>query len=226
MFQFLRFALLTISYLVWLFFFWTSRLVLPLLCKDMVDVLDNSSNTTNHSSLSDYAFLYGVFPTAPSVAIYAVYYNAELEVVSELQLNFVICLECIFLKLSWTCFSLWQVTAGMVISTFLSAPIMYVSAWLLTIHLMDPQCLMNSLESVSFNISIVSLVALVSDCVTCTDSFITNCTPDCSLVSLFSFYSPKKWIGNFWNYQSIVLNKSTQFSVWITFLSLAHSSFF
>lgn len=50
----------------------------------------------------------------------------------------------------------------MVISTFLSAPIMYVSAWLLTIPGMDPQLLMNSLQNVSFNISIVSLVALVS----------------------------------------------------------------
>lgn len=50
----------------------------------------------------------------------------------------------------------------MVISTFLSAPIMYVSAWLLTIPSMDPQLLMNSLQNVSFNISIVSLVALVS----------------------------------------------------------------
>lgn len=49
----------------------------------------------------------------------------------------------------------------MVISTFLSAPIMYVSAWLLTINSMDPQLLMNSLQNVTFNISIVSLVALV-----------------------------------------------------------------
>ncbi|XP_028249119.1 integral membrane protein GPR155 [Parambassis ranga] len=109
-------------------------LLMPLICKDMVDLLDNNSTSAlNHSSLSNYAFLYGVFPTAPSVAIYAVYYNAELEVV----------------------------TSGMVISTFLSAPIMYVSAWLLTIHWMDPQLLMHSLQSVSFNISIVSLVALV-----------------------------------------------------------------
>lgn len=49
----------------------------------------------------------------------------------------------------------------MVISTFLSAPIMYVSAWLLTIPLMDPTPLVIELENVSFNISIVSLVALV-----------------------------------------------------------------
>lgn len=61
---------------------------MPLICKDMVDLLDKrNTSALNHSSLSDYAFLYGVFPTAPSVAIYAVYYNAELEVVSSLQLR-------------------------------------------------------------------------------------------------------------------------------------------
>lgn len=60
---------------------------MPLICKDMVDLLDNSNtSSSNHTSLSNYAFIYGVFPTAPSVAIYAVYYNAELEVVSYLHL--------------------------------------------------------------------------------------------------------------------------------------------
>ncbi|XP_019945714.2 lysosomal cholesterol signaling protein [Paralichthys olivaceus] len=126
---------LTRSTVVTLILLITAKLLLmPLICKEMVELLDNSNITSlNHSSLSNYAFLYGVFPTAPSVAIYAVYYNAELEVV----------------------------TSGMVISTFLSAPIMYVSAWLLTMRRMDPQVLMNSLQNVSFNISIVSLVLLV-----------------------------------------------------------------
>lgn len=55
---------------------------MPLLCKDMVDVLDANNSTVNDSSLSNYAFLYGVFPPAPSVGIYAVYYNAEIDVVS------------------------------------------------------------------------------------------------------------------------------------------------
>ncbi|KAF7662473.1 hypothetical protein LDENG_00233980 [Lucifuga dentata] len=110
-------------------------LVMPLVCKDMVDILDIgvNSSSANHTSLSNFAFLYGVFPTAPSVAIYAGHYNVELEVV----------------------------TSGMVISTFLSAPIMYVSAWLLTIPLMDPTPLVTELQNMSFNISIVSLVALV-----------------------------------------------------------------
>ncbi|XP_020785204.2 integral membrane protein GPR155 isoform X1 [Boleophthalmus pectinirostris] len=110
-------------------------LVMPLVCKDMVEILDVGVNSSspNHTSLSNFAFLYGVFPTAPSVAIYAAHYNMELEVV----------------------------TSGMVISTFLSAPIMYVSAWLLTIPLMDPTPLITELQNVSFNISIICLLALV-----------------------------------------------------------------
>ncbi|XP_039456294.1 integral membrane protein GPR155-like [Oreochromis aureus] len=125
---------LTKSTVVTLILLTTAKLLLmPLICKDMVDLLDKrNTSDLNHSSLSDYAFLYGVFPTALSVAIYAVYYNAELEVV----------------------------TAGMVISTFLSAPIMYVSAWLLTIRWMDPQRLMNSLQNVSFNMSIFILTCI------------------------------------------------------------------
>lgn len=56
---------------------------MPLVCKDMVDILDVgvNSSSVNHTSLSNFAFLYGVFPTAPSVAIYAGHYNMELEVV-------------------------------------------------------------------------------------------------------------------------------------------------
>ncbi|XP_073726822.1 lysosomal cholesterol signaling protein isoform X2 [Misgurnus anguillicaudatus] len=109
-------------------------LVMPLMCKNMVELLDAGNfSFVNHSSLSDYAFLYGVFPTAPSVGIYAAQYNMELEVV----------------------------TAGMVISTFLSAPIMYVSAWLLTIPWMEATSLVTELQDVRLNISAVSLIALV-----------------------------------------------------------------
>ncbi|XP_070831792.1 lysosomal cholesterol signaling protein [Chaetodon trifascialis] len=126
---------LTRATVVTLILLTTAKLLLmPLICKDMVDLLDNSNTSSlNHSSLSNYAFLYGVFPTAPSAAIYADYYNAELGVI----------------------------TSGMVITTCLSAPLMYVSAWLLTMHWMDPQLLMDSLQNVRFNISIVSLFALV-----------------------------------------------------------------
>lgn len=74
-------------YIFSLFLFSLLSLVMPLVCKDMVDILDagvNSTNT-NHTSLSNFAFLYGVFPTAPSVAIYASHYNMEVEVVSTVR---------------------------------------------------------------------------------------------------------------------------------------------
>ncbi|KAL7991620.1 hypothetical protein Chor_015876 [Crotalus horridus] len=87
-------------------------LLMPLLCREMVELLDKSQTLVNHTSLSNYAFLYGI-------------------------------------------------TSGMVISTFVSAPIMYVSAWLLTIPSMDPDRLAAAIQNVSFDISIVSLVSLI-----------------------------------------------------------------
>uniref|UniRef100_A0A8C3U713 G protein-coupled receptor 155 n=1 Tax=Catharus ustulatus TaxID=91951 RepID=A0A8C3U713_CATUS len=107
-------------------------LMMPFLCREMVELLDKSDNVVNHTSLSNYAFLYGVFPAAPGVAIFASQFNMEVGII----------------------------TSGMVISTFVSAPIMYVSAWLLTIPSMDPNPLAAALQNVSFDISIVSLISL------------------------------------------------------------------
>lgn len=108
-------------------------LVLPLLCREMVEVLDKGDSVINHTSLSNYAFLYGVFPVAPGVAIFATQFNMEVEII----------------------------TSGMVISTFVSAPIMYISAWLLTFPSMDPKPLAYAIQNVSFDISIISLVSLI-----------------------------------------------------------------
>ncbi|GAB5575756.1 integral membrane protein GPR155 [Prionailurus iriomotensis] len=108
-------------------------LVLPLLCREMVELLDKGNSVVNHTSLSNYAFLYGVFPVAPGVAIFATQFNMEVEII----------------------------TSGMVISTFVSAPIMYVSAWLLTFPTMDPKPLAYAIQNVSFDISIISLVSLI-----------------------------------------------------------------
>ncbi|XP_015279226.1 PREDICTED: integral membrane protein GPR155 [Gekko japonicus] len=108
-------------------------LLMPLLCREMVELLDKSNSLVNHTSLANYAFLYGVFPAAPGVAIFATQFNMEVEII----------------------------TSGMVISTFVSAPIMYVSAWLLTIPSMEPKKLASAIQNVSFDISIVSLVSLV-----------------------------------------------------------------
>uniref|UniRef100_A0A8B9BBR6 G protein-coupled receptor 155 n=1 Tax=Anser brachyrhynchus TaxID=132585 RepID=A0A8B9BBR6_9AVES len=112
-------------------------LMMPFLCREMVELLDKSDSVVNHTSLSNYAFLYGVFPAAPGVAIFAAQFNMEVGII----------------------------TSGMVISTFVSAPIMYVSAWLLTIPSMDPNPLASALQNVSFDISIVSLVSLFIACI-------------------------------------------------------------
>ncbi|OCT61163.1 G protein-coupled receptor 155 S homeolog isoform X1 [Xenopus laevis] len=108
-------------------------LVLPLICRELVELLDKTSDMANHTSLTNYAFLYGVFPVAPGVAIFASQFNMELEII----------------------------TPGMVISTFVSAPIMYVSAWLLTIPSMDVKPLVSALQNVSFDISILSILSLI-----------------------------------------------------------------
>ncbi|KAJ6660740.1 hypothetical protein lerEdw1_017366 [Lerista edwardsae] len=128
---------LTKSTFVALILLITAKLLLmPLLCREMVELLDKS-NSLNHTSLSNYAFLYGVFPSAPGVAIFATQFNMEVEII----------------------------TSGMVISTFVSAPIMYVSAWLLTIPSMDSKRLASAIQNVSFDISIVSLVSLFVACI-------------------------------------------------------------
>lgn len=46
-----------------------------------MEVLDKGDNVGNHTSLSNYAFLYGVFPVAPGVAIFATQFNMEVETV-------------------------------------------------------------------------------------------------------------------------------------------------
>ena len=59
---------------------------MPLICRELVELLDTGpTSSLNRSSLSNYAFLYGAFPTAPSVAIYAAHYGMELDVVRPLS---------------------------------------------------------------------------------------------------------------------------------------------
>lgn len=75
-------------------------LFLPLIAREMIQVLHvgKSSNETNSWSL--FGFLYGTFPAAPSSAIFAAKYGVDEQ----------------------------MVTSTMVLSTLLSAPIMFISA--------------------------------------------------------------------------------------------------
>ncbi|XP_070437671.1 lysosomal cholesterol signaling protein isoform X2 [Equus przewalskii] len=147
-------------------------LVLPLLGREMVELLDKGDSVVNHTSLSNYAFLYGVFPVAPGVAIFATQFNMEVEII----------------------------TSGMVISTFVSAPIMYVSAWLLTFPTMDPKPLAYAIQNVSFDISIISLVSLS---IVCAGMMIWNFVKEKNFVGQIlvfvllysSLYSTYLWTG-------------------------------
>ena len=56
---------------------------MPLITEEIVSQLGAGSNQTDNSNWSDFGFLYGTFPTAPSVFVYATKYNLECEVIGE-----------------------------------------------------------------------------------------------------------------------------------------------
>ncbi|XP_066178883.1 lysosomal cholesterol signaling protein isoform X2 [Sylvia atricapilla] len=173
-------------------------LMMPFLCREMVELLDKSDSVVNHTSLSNYAFLYGVFPAAPGVAIFASQFNMEVGII----------------------------TSGMVISTFVSAPIMYVSAWLLTIPSMDPNPLAAALQNVSFDISIVSLISLFIACVGMVAWNFTVKEKDITiqiLVFIFlysSLYSTYLWTG-FLSFSLFLLKKRETIKIPIGFIIIA-----
>uniref|UniRef100_A0A8C3R4K1 G protein-coupled receptor 155 n=1 Tax=Cyanoderma ruficeps TaxID=181631 RepID=A0A8C3R4K1_9PASS len=173
-------------------------LMMPFLCREMVELLDKSDSVVNHTSLSNYAFLYGVFPAAPGVAIFASQFNMEVGII----------------------------TSGMVISTFVSAPIMYVSAWLLTIPSMDPNPLAAALQNVSFDISIVSLISLFIACVGMVAWNFTVKEKDVTiqiLVFIFlysSLYSTYLWTG-FLSFSLFLLKKRETVKIPIGFIIIA-----
>ncbi|KAM4897553.1 lysosomal cholesterol signaling protein isoform 2-T6 [Sylvia borin] len=173
-------------------------LMMPFLCREMVELLDKSDSMVNHTSLSNYAFLYGVFPAAPGVAIFASQFNMEVGII----------------------------TSGMVISTFVSAPIMYVSAWLLTIPSMDPNPLAAALQNVSFDISIVSLISLFIACVGMVAWNFTVKEKEITiqiLVFIFlysSLYSTYLWTG-FLSFSLFLLKKRETIKIPIGFIIIA-----
>ena len=57
------------------------RLLTPFLIRSIVTSLDVGYNTTVTTDYSTYGFIYGMFPTAPTVYIYASLYNIEAQLV-------------------------------------------------------------------------------------------------------------------------------------------------
>lgn len=78
-------------------------LVLPLIIRESVVFLSAGENPSDVSNLSTFGFLYGTIPTAPALFIFTLRYNIDIDLIA----------------------------SAMVVCTFLSAPLMFVSAKLI-----------------------------------------------------------------------------------------------
>ncbi|XP_060589800.1 lysosomal cholesterol signaling protein-like isoform X2 [Ruditapes philippinarum] len=107
-------------------------LLLPCITWQVVGALE-MNQMNNSKPLSMYGFLYGTFPTAPSVFLYASHFSVAQDIVA----------------------------TGMVACTFLSAPLMFVSAKMMTVVVNSEMDYKALLVDTSFDLSVVSLVCNV-----------------------------------------------------------------
>ena len=106
-------------------------IVMPLITREIVSQLDVGVNPNDTLDWSNFGFLYGTFPTAPSVFVYASKYSLETELIAN----------------------------SMVACTFVSAPIMFVSARLLSVKSINPSDYINELDNFLLDLSIISCLA-------------------------------------------------------------------
>lgn len=62
-----------------------SSLVLPLVCRQTVNIIDAGDNFNDTTELSTFGFLYGTFPAAPGAFVIATQYNVEVELVRTIE---------------------------------------------------------------------------------------------------------------------------------------------
>lgn len=108
-------------------------LLLPLVTWLVVGGIERISDNTNSTSDAMFGFLYGTFPTAPSVFLYASHYSTATDLVA----------------------------TGMVAGTFLAAPLMFVSARMLSVVVVSEMDYKDLLLQTSFDASVISMVACV-----------------------------------------------------------------
>lgn len=106
-------------------------LILPLVTREIVSLLKPGANANETSDFANYGFLYSTFPTAPGVFVYAMQYNVAVDLVA----------------------------SAMVACTFLSAPLMFVSAKMVTLVRINPIDYVAELEAILFNVSIIGLIS-------------------------------------------------------------------
>lgn len=106
-------------------------LALPLITREVVSVIHAGVNESDTEDLSTYGFLYGTFPAAPGVFVFATQYGVEMDLIA----------------------------SAMVVCTFVSAPLMFVSAKMISLSSMPPPDYVKQLSSFAFDISIASGIA-------------------------------------------------------------------
>ncbi|XP_066302413.1 lysosomal cholesterol signaling protein-like isoform X1 [Branchiostoma lanceolatum] len=109
-------------------------LLLPFVARELVVGLQIGGNDTNMTEeFRNYGFLYGTFPVAPSVFIFASNYGLATEVVGP----------------------------GLVVCTFLSAPLMFMSAQMSSLSMDTQTNLMAVVAKTAFDVSIIGLIFCV-----------------------------------------------------------------
>lgn len=93
--------------------------------------MNAGTNFSDTTELSTYAFLYGTFPAAPGVFVIATQYQIDIDLIA----------------------------TSMVACTFISGPLMFISAKMISLTNLNPADYLNELNSFAFDISIVSIVA-------------------------------------------------------------------
>lgn len=106
-------------------------LVLPLVIRESVIILNAGENASDTSDLSTFGFLYGTIPTAPALFIFTLRYNMDIDLIA----------------------------SAMVVCTFLSAPLMFLSAKV--ISAVSPANYTKELEAFSFDTSAASVAACI-----------------------------------------------------------------
>lgn len=134
-------------------------MAMPVMSREIVSLLHAGVNDSDTTQLANFAFLYGTFPAAPSVFVYAVKYNVLTEVIA----------------------------GSMVVCTFVSAPIMFISARLLSIRDINPSDYINELDNFLLDVSVLSLLGTLWVAVVLIISRRWRCSPhNVTLALVFS----------------------------------------
>ncbi|KAJ6641073.1 Integral membrane protein, partial [Pseudolycoriella hygida] len=106
-------------------------LVLPLVNRQTVNIMKAGANMSDTTDLSTFGFLYGTIPAAPGVFVIATQYKTDVDLIA----------------------------SSMVACTFISGPLLFISAKMISLTNLNPADYLNELDHFAFDISIVGIIA-------------------------------------------------------------------